>query len=135
VPRYNQFRRLMHMKPAATFEEMTDNPTWAAELRRVYGDVERVDLVPGMFAERRPQGFGFSDTAFRIFILMASRRLKSDRFLTVDYTPRVYTPEGIDWVENTDMSTIFARHYPELLPRLRGVDNAFAPWAPVKAPV
>lgn len=62
---------------------------------------------------------------------MASRRLKSDRFLTVDYTPRAYTPEGIAWVENTDMASVFARHYPELLPRLRRVDNAFAPWAPV----
>jgi len=28
---------------------------------------------------------GFSDTAFRVFILMASRRLKSDRFFTRDY--------------------------------------------------
>ena len=36
---------------------------------------------------RRRQGFGFSDTAFRIFILMASRRLQSDRFLTVDFRP------------------------------------------------
>ncbi len=35
----------------------------------------------GRHAERR-RGFGFSDTAFRIFILMASRRLKSDRFFT-----------------------------------------------------
>ncbi|MDP8923239.1 MAG: heme peroxidase [Chloroflexota bacterium] len=128
VPRYNQFRRLMHLKPARTFEELTDNSTWAEELRRIYGDVERVDLMVGMFAERKPYGFGFSDTAFRIFILMASRRLKSDRFLTVDYTPRVYTPEGIAWVENTDMTTVFARHYPELIPMLRRVDNAFAPW-------
>ena len=88
VPRYNEFRRLFHLKPAATFEELTDNPEWAEELRRVYGDVERVDLMVGLYAEPLPQGFGFSDTAFRIFILMASRRLKSDRFFTRDYTPR-----------------------------------------------
>lgn len=37
-----------------------------------------------MLAEPLPPGFGFSDTAFRIFILMASRRLKSDRFFTND---------------------------------------------------
>ena len=37
----------------------------------------------GLLAETPPEGFGFSDTAFRIFILMASRRLQSDRFLTV----------------------------------------------------
>jgi hypothetical protein len=128
VPRYNQFRRLMHLKPAASFEQLTDNPAWAAELRRVYGDVERVDLMVGLFAEPKPAGFGFSDTAFRIFILMASRRLKSDRFFTVDYTPRVYTPEGIAWIDNTDMSTMLRRHFPELSPSLHRVDNAFAPW-------
>ena len=82
VPRYNEFRRLFHLKPAATFEELTDNPEWAKELQRVYGDVERVDLMVGLYAEPLPKGFGFSDTAFRVFILMASRRLKSDRFFT-----------------------------------------------------
>jgi hypothetical protein len=129
VPRYNQFRRLMHLKPARTFEELTDNPTWAGELRRVYGDVERVDLMVGMFAEPKPFGFGFSDTAFRIFVLMASRRLKSDRFFTVDYTPRVYTQEGLDWIDNASMTSILLRHFPELAPALRRVENAFAPWS------
>ena len=133
VPRYNEFRRLLHLKPARTFEEMTDNPTWAAEMKRIYGDVERVDLTIGMFAEPKPKGFGFSDTAFRIFILMASRRLKSDRFFTVDYTPRVYTPEGIAWIDATDMSAIVRRHVPELGPVLSRVENAFAPWAAVGA--
>jgi hypothetical protein len=133
VPRYNRFRRLMHMKPARSFDQLTDNPTWADEMRRVYGDVERVDLMVGMFAEPKPFGFGFSDTAFRIFVLMASRRLKSDRFFTADYTPRVYTPEGLKWIDDTDMSTILRRHLPELEPALRSVKNAFAPWTNVAA--
>jgi hypothetical protein len=34
VPRYNEFRRLFHLKPAATFEELTDNPAWAASCGR-----------------------------------------------------------------------------------------------------
>ena len=54
-----------------------------------------------MFAERRPKGFAFSDTAFRIFILMASRRLNSDRFFTTDFTPEVYTEAGMDWIDRT----------------------------------
>ena len=96
VPRYNEFRRHFRLEPAASFEELTDNPDWAEEMRRVYGDVERVDLMVGLYAEPFPKGFGFSDTAFRVFILMASRRLKSDRFFTHDYTPEVYTREGLD---------------------------------------
>jgi hypothetical protein len=134
VPRYNQFRRLLRLAPAKDFESLTDNPTWAEELRRVYrGDIERVDLMVGMFAERRPTGFAFSDTAFRIFILMASRRLNSDRFLTRDYTPEVYTPAGLDWIERTTMSTVLLRHYPQLRPALRSLPNAFLAW-PRSAP-
>jgi hypothetical protein len=129
VPRYNEFRTLMHRPPVASFEELTDNPDWVEELRCVYdGDIDRVDLMVGLFAERRPQGFGFSDTAFRIFILMASRRLNSDRFFTTDYTPQVYTPEGIAWINANDMKTVLLRHCPSLQPVLRDVKNAFAPW-------
>ena len=132
VPRYNQFRQLLHKPPVRTFEELTDNAEWAEEMRRVYdNDIERVDTTVGLFAERPPKGFGFSDTAFRIFVLMASRRLNSDRFFTVDYTPEVYTPVGMEWLDNTTMKTVLLRHYPQLEPALRDVQNAFAPWTKI----
>jgi len=129
VPRYNELRRLLHMTPVRSFDELGDDPQTVEQLREVYrGDLEKVDATVGMFGERLPRGFGFSDTAFRIFILMASRRLKSDRFFTVDFTPRVYTPEGFSWIEDNDMSSILLRHYPDLAPALRDIRNAFAPW-------
>jgi hypothetical protein len=133
VPRYNDFRRLFHLKPARTFEELTPNPTWAEELRRIYGDVERVDVMVGMYAERFPKGFGFSDTAFRVFILMASRRLKSDRFFTNDYTPDMYSQTGLDWIRDNSLVTVLLRHFPQLEPALRGVENGFQPWNRVAA--
>ena len=118
-------------EPGPSFEELTDNPVWAEELRRIYGDVERVDLMIGMYAEPKPKGFGFSDTAFRVFILMASRRLESDRFFTRDFRPEVYTQAGFDWVNENTMRTILLRHFPELEPALEGVENPFAPWTAV----
>jgi hypothetical protein len=134
VPRYNEFRKLLHLRPVKTFEELTDNPAWVEELRRVYdNDIDRVDLMIGMYAETPPPGFGFSDTAFRIFILMASRRLNSDRFFTIDYNAQVYTQTGMDWINDNTMSTVLLRHYPALRPALRGVKNAFAPWSSVTA--
>jgi hypothetical protein len=133
VPRYNQFRRLFHLEPVESFEEMTDNPEWAEQLRKIYGDVERVDLMVGMYAEPKPKGFGFSDTAFRVFILMASRRLKSDRFFTRDYRPEVYTKAGIDWVEKNSMRSVLLRHFPDLEAALAGVENPFAPWVRTSA--
>jgi len=129
VPRYNQFRRLLHLPPAASFDDLTDSPDWARQIEAVYGgDIERVDLTVGMYAERRPTGFAFSDTAFRIFILMASRRLNSDRFFTTHYTPAVYTQAGMDWINDNGMQSVLLRHYPQLRPALGTVPNAFMPW-------
>jgi hypothetical protein len=134
VPRYNQFRRLLHLKPAQRFEDLTDDPAQLAALRRVYRDVDSVDTIVGMLAEKRPAGFAFSDTAFRIFIVMASRRLNSDRYFTQDFTPEIYTQLGMDWVQQTSMTDIMLRHYPQLRPVLRGVTNAFQPWQRVAGP-
>jgi hypothetical protein len=128
VPRYCEFRRQLHLKAPATFAELTDDAALAAEIEDIYGDIEKVDLMVGLFAEKRPTGFAFSDTAFRIFILMASRRLNSDRFFTKDFRPEIYSPQGLQWVRDNDMRTVLLRHFPELRPALRGLDNAFAPW-------
>jgi hypothetical protein len=129
VPRYNQFRRLIGKEPVASFEELTDNSKWREEIRALYkNDLEKVDLMVGLLAEPLPEGFGFSETAFRVFVLMASRRLKSDRFFTRDWDPEVYTPEGLAWVQENGMGSVLKRHLPEVAPAFEGVWNPFAPW-------
>jgi hypothetical protein len=129
VPRYAEFRRLLHLPAPKDFHDLTDDPAVAEEIRRVYGgDIEKVDLMVGLFAEQRPPGFAFSDTAFRIFILMASRRLNSDRFFTRDFTPAAYTREGLDWIADATMATVLLRHHPELRPAVSTTGNAFQPW-------
>jgi hypothetical protein len=131
VPRYNRFRRLLGKSTIRSFDELTTNKQWAEELKRVYdNDVEKVDTMVGMYAEPIPDGMGFSDTAFRIFLLMASRRLKSDRFLSHDYRPEIYTKEGIDWVEDNGMKSVITRHFPSVAFAMEGIpeDNAFKPW-------
>jgi hypothetical protein len=120
---------LFHKEPVQSFDELTDNAAWRDEMRRVYdNDLEKVDLMTGLFAEPLPEGFGFSDTAFRVFVLMASRRLKSDRFFTDDYRAEVYTEFGLHYLRQTTMLDVLKRHYPDLRPALDGVDNAFKPW-------
>jgi len=137
VPRYCAFRRHIDAYAPKSFEELTDDPDWQRELRKIYGDVEKVDLLVGTLAESRarggtPPGFGFSDTAFRIFILMASRRLKSDRFFTEDFRPEVYTPAGFAWVQDNSMRTVLNRHCPALRLHFADARNVFFPWAKSK---
>jgi len=129
VPRYNDFREKLRKPRVESFDELTPNPEWNRQIREVYsGEIDKVDTQVGLLGERLPPGFGFSDTAFRIFILMASRRLKSDRFFTNDYTPEVYTREGLEWIDRSLFADVVLRHHPELAPALEGVGNGFAPW-------
>ena len=97
----------------------------SAAIRDVYdGKLDAVDAVVGLYAEPKPQGFAFSETAFRIFLLMAARRLQSDRFFTDDYTPETYTPEGLAWIDATTMGDVIRRAYPHLTPP----ENPFLIW-------
>ncbi|MGA7428558.1 MAG: peroxidase family protein, partial [Rhodoplanes sp.] len=134
VPRYNDFRTGLHKPRITRWEDICNDPESVRIMRDIYrGDIDKVDTMVGLFAEPCPQGFGFSDTAFRIFILMATRRLQSDRFLTVDFRPEIYSPLGMDWVANNGMTSIILRHCPELAAVLPRDTSAFAPWRPVAA--
>jgi hypothetical protein len=130
VPRYTMFRRMLRMSVPKTFEELTGgNKELAAELAEVYNDdIDKVDALVGSHSEPLIPGFGFSETAFRIFILMASRRLKSDRFIATQWNEKTYTKTGFWWVQNSGMKDVLGRHYPELVPILAKSKNPFAPW-------
>ncbi|XP_065183426.1 uncharacterized protein LOC135814255 [Sycon ciliatum] len=137
VPRYNHYRRTMHLVPKKDIDDLTPDPETRKLLKEVYdNDIEKVDLLIGGLAEPFPDNFAFSDTIFQAFIPMASRRLATDRFYTEDFTAEYYTPEGLEWVERSDLRNVILRHHPELKPALDTVprDNAFAPWSWAGAP-
>ena len=113
-------------------------------------NIEDVDMVVGFLAEStRPHGFAISETQFVVFILNASRRLFSDRFLTSSFRPEFYTKLGVDWVNHngpgpemiekgmpnghrqpvSPLKRVLMRNIPELAPELEHVVNAFDPWA------
>jgi hypothetical protein len=133
IPRYNAFRRLLGKAPCRNFSELAADATLAAKLKDIYGHVDRVDTLVGLLAEKPGANFAFSATAFRIFTLMASRRLKSDRFYTKpNWNEATYTKEGLEWVEDNSLATVLRRHYPALRCRVTADQNAFKPWKPIR---
>jgi hypothetical protein len=138
-----------------THAQRNADGTWIADcLGRPDGsivdNIEDVDTLVGYLAETtRPHGFAISETQFVVFILNASRRLFSDRFLTSSFRPEFYTTLGVDWVMNngpekmeegepinghkhqpvSPMKRVLLRVLPELAPELEHVVNAFDPWA------
>ena len=74
VARYNAFRRALLLIPIKTWEDLTDDEEAIKILREVYGDdVEELDLLVGLMAEKKIKGFAISETAFVIFLQMATR--------------------------------------------------------------
>lgn len=131
VPRYNEFRRQLQLNPITKFEDLTDDVKVVSELKRLYNnDIEKIDLLVGTLAEsHRPEGFGFGETMFQVFILNASRRLQADRFFTTSYNAETYTPEGLKRIDQCTMKGLLLRHYPDLAATgLGNVENAFEPW-------
>ncbi len=133
VPRYCEFRRQLGMTVPKRFEDLTTDASFLAAIKEVYEKVEDVDFLVGTLSEASsktglPPEFGFSDTVFRIFILMASRRLQSDRFYTSDFTPQMYTPVGFAWVAENSFRTVLERHFPTMKPLFGELRNVFFPW-------
>lgn len=74
VARYNDFRRALLLIPISKWEDLTDNQETVDILEEVYGDdVDELDLMVGLMAEKKIKGFAISETAFLIFLVMASR--------------------------------------------------------------
>jgi hypothetical protein len=126
------------------------NDCFGHENGSIVDNVEDVDAVVGWLAEfARPHGFAISETQFQVFILNASRRLFSDRFLTSSFRPQFYTYLGVQWVtengldgkimekgkinghemEVSPLKRVLLRTLPELARELNDVVNVFDPWA------
>lgn len=130
IPRYTEFRKLMAMSEITTFEQISTDPTTVTLLKKAYNNkLEDVDLIVGCLAEQpRPENWAFGETAFMVFLVMASRRLYTDRFFTKDFTPAVYTQDGLDWIKANTMNDILGRNFPEIMNHVNSADNAFRPW-------
>lgn len=131
VARYNEFRRNLLMIPITKWEDLTDDIKVIKALREVYGDdVEKLDLLVGLHAEKKIPGFAISETAFFIFLLMASRRLEADRFFTTNFNKETYTEKGLEWVNKTEtLKDVINRHFPEMTGKWMSSKSAFSVWS------
>ncbi|XP_008443485.2 alpha-dioxygenase PIOX-like isoform X1 [Cucumis melo] len=130
VARYNDFRRGLFLIPISKWEDLTDNKEAIEVLREVYGDnVEELDILVGLLAEKKIKGFAISETAFVIFLLMASRRLEADTFFTCYFNEGAYTKRGLEWVNKTEsLKDVIERHHPEISKKWMNSSSAFSVW-------
>ncbi|KAL4653551.1 hypothetical protein ACB092_01G312000 [Castanea dentata] len=114
IARYNEFRRALLLISISKWEDLTDDKEAIQTLKEVYGDdVEELDLLVGLMAVKKIKGFAISETAFVIFLVMATRRLEADRFFTSYFNEETYTKKGLEWVNSTEsLKDVLDRHCP-----------------------
>lgn len=128
--RYNEFRRQLALPPLTAWSQLAlDNDTTVA-LSNIYGgDLEKLDILPGLLAEANwPAGFGVSTTTFWIFTFITPRRLSTDRFFQESFNVQTYTQFGMNYISTTYFKDILVRHNPSLANILGQVANPFSPW-------
>lgn len=146
LPRYNDFRQQIQLARVPSIEALVAgaaNATQLASLLHSQYDfnpatgaadpataIDRVDVLVGTFAEAtRPTCYGFGETLFQVFTLMATRRLQGDLYYTDKFNAATYTQEGMDWIANTTFKSVLLRNFPSLkTTSLVNVQNAFYPW-------
>jgi hypothetical protein len=128
LPRYNDMRRLLLLKPHKSIDDLTNDKQEREALKSVYTDIEQVDLMVGSLVDQdRPGGFGFGIIPFYIFLVFASRRILCDRFYMEDFNPGLYTEWGYNHVQTETMRSVLVRHFPELADVMP--ENPFSNWS------
>ncbi|KAF8512919.1 linoleate diol synthase [Gautieria morchelliformis] len=95
----NDFRRFLQLKPYSDFEDWNPDPEIAETARRLYGNIENLELYPGLQAEEAKPvvpGAGLCPayTTSRAILADAIALTRGDRFFTADLTPWNLTAWG-----------------------------------------
>jgi hypothetical protein len=95
----NEFRRYLNLKPYDTFEDWNPDTTVARAAELLYGDIENMELYPGLMAEcTKPfmpgSGVCPGQTTGRGILDDAVSLVRGDRFLSYDFNSNTLTNWG-----------------------------------------
>ncbi|KAK2459725.1 hypothetical protein APHAL10511_008259 [Amanita phalloides] len=91
----NEFRAHLGLKPFATFEEWCSDPVISSTARRLYSQIDNLELYPGLQCEASsdsPYSCGYTMT--KALLADAVRLIQADRFYTTEFNPRGLTSWG-----------------------------------------
>lgn len=137
VPRYNDVRRLLRLKPISKFSELTSNKALSRTLQSLYGDVERLDYSVGALAEDRPANLPLPPTMLFISLYSLKKAQGVDRL----FGSRLRYPELTEFGRERVLYFRFAEAFRENLDIPRVAPAIFKIWGwesatnnPQKAP-
>lgn len=101
----NRFRRYLHLKPYASFEDWNQDKNVARAAELLYGHIENLELYPGLMAEcTKPaipgSGVCPGQTTGRGILDDAVALVRGDRFLSYDFNSNTLTNWGASLLQD-----------------------------------
>ena len=92
---YNDYREIMMFPRIETFEQISSDPDIVAALKRLYGDVDRIEFFVGIFAEDRPDRSAVPPLIGRMVALDAFSHALTNPLLSPHvFKKETFTSEG-----------------------------------------
>ncbi|XP_010187005.1 PREDICTED: prostaglandin G/H synthase 2 isoform X2 [Mesitornis unicolor] len=81
----NEYRKRFMLKPFRSFEELTGEKEMAAELEELYGDIDAMELYPGLLVEKPRPGAIFGETMVEIGAPFSLKGLMGNAICSPEY--------------------------------------------------
>ncbi|SFK29734.1 prostaglandin-endoperoxide synthase 2 [Methylocapsa palsarum] len=99
---YNEYRAHFGLRPASTFEELTGDQALAAELKAIYTDVNQVELIPGLYAEKQEERAILGSLMLFMVVVDAFSQALTNPLLSRNvYGEKSFSRVGLESIETT----------------------------------
>ncbi|MCH8212866.1 MAG: cyclooxygenase [Proteobacteria bacterium] len=100
---YNEYRRRFKCDALTSFEQLTDDTALRDKLKAMYGDINKVEFVIGLFAQQHAKGQLYGDLMYAMVAYDAFTQIYTNPLLSRNvYTPRTFTEYGLDLIDDTN---------------------------------
>jgi prostaglandin-endoperoxide synthase 2 len=102
VRSFNDYREHFGLSRITDFAGLTGDPVLQVKLAQLYGSVENIELVVGLFAEEAEDGLLFGDLLNRMVAYDAFTQIFTNPLLARGiYGPKTFTQYGVEEIEKT----------------------------------
>ena len=99
---YNAYRRHFKLKPMRSFMELTGDTRIAAELENLYGHIDKLEFIVGLFAEKAEGDQLFGKLMSKMVGYDAFTQIYTNPLLSTNiYNARTFSQRGLDIIETT----------------------------------
>jgi prostaglandin-endoperoxide synthase 2 len=112
IASYNEYRKRFGLQPASSFQELTQDPIVAEELRALYGDINSLELTIGLNAEAKLSGVVLGELMMVMVAVDAFSQALTNPLLSRNvYSSECFSTVGLKILsESHDLASVVRRN-------------------------